>query len=195
MSAVVPMTTARRLDRADGLQVAERRYLIDPTDTPWKAGSWADIMRLTDGYAPQGQSWCERVREGLALAPSGQEVADYLARMKEADSTAPDPRASIIMVGMLVDAFPNSRASGAFIDAATHDAVSMGFTPYHLATACQKLRRTSKFLPSIAEFLAECASARKHMQSAISLAERMQDRIEQARLALAHQGDTNEPRP
>lgn len=182
MSAVVPMTTARRLDRADGIAVAEKRYLIDATRTPWAPG---DFRRIMDGQPA----------DALALAPSAGDLDDYLGPLKIAASSPPDPRPSILMVGMLVDAFPNSRASGAFIDAATHDAVSMGFTPYDIATACQRLRRGSKFLPSIAEFLDECARAKRTTESAISLAERMRDRLEQARLAVAQHGDPNEPRP
>lgn len=177
MNAVVPI---KRLDRADGLAVSEKRFLIDPTLTPWKSGEWRDVIAMTEGYPLSP----ERARQALAIAPDPQAVKSYISELDIAATAQPEPRASIIMVGMLVDAFPNSRASGSFIDAATHDAVSMGFTPYEIAAACQAIRRTSKFLPSISEFLDACAKARDTIKAALYLAEKLAGRIERARVAI-----------
>jgi hypothetical protein len=181
MNAVVPI---KRLDRADGLAVSEKRFLIDPNLTPWTYAQSREVIGLTDGYSLSP----DRARRALAIAPDLQAVKSYISEVEIAATAKPEPRASIIMVGMLVDAFPNSRASGSFIDAATHDAVSMGFTPYEIAAACQAIRRTSKFLPSISEFLDACGKARDNFKSALYMAERLASCIERARVAIEEGG-------
>jgi len=177
MTSVVAM---KRLDRADGLAVSEKRFLIDPCLTPWTYGQSREVMGLTDGYALSP----DRARQALAIAPDVEAVRSYISELTIAATAHPEARASIVMVGMLVDCFPNSRASGPFIDAAVHDAVSMGFTPYEIAAACQAIRRTSKFLPSISEFLDACAKARDTIKSALYMAERLAGCIERARVAI-----------
>jgi hypothetical protein len=177
MTSVVPI---KRLDRADGLAASEKRFLIDPTARPWTYAKWQELIAMTDPYPLSP----ERAKQALAIAPDIQAVRSYISELETAATAQPEPRASIVMVGMLVDAFPNSRASGSFIDSATHDAAAMGFTPYDIAAACRAIRRTSKFLPSISEFLDACAKARNTVNTALYLAEKLAGRIDRARVAV-----------
>jgi len=181
MTGVVPI---KRLNAGDGLRIAEDRFLVDVTATPWTKDGWGELVSVADS------TWLspERARRALEAAPADYQVKGYIAAL-EATLTAPDPRSTVVMIGMLVDAFPNSKASGAYIDAATHDVVSSGFSPFELATACRDIRRSCKFLPSIAELLDACAKVRKSNQSGLYLAQRLERALDRLRIA------AEEPQP
>lgn len=99
--------------------------------------------------------------------PSLADLERLEQQVTDALDAPPEPRATKILVGLMIDAFASSRIGQAetFIEALVHDVVDEGHSPMVVASACQRLRREQKFLPTIAEVLDACDAAKRLLGS------------------------------
>ncbi|MGO4389437.1 hypothetical protein AB4Y85_18060 [Microvirga sp. 2YAF29] len=72
----------------------------------------------------------------------------------------PTPDVAKMVVGQLLTAYPTSKIGNpeAFFETLVFDLVDEGIPDIVMAAACQQLRRTSRFLPAIAEVIEACRS-------------------------------------
>lgn len=158
---------ARSLEKCEQLYVA-------PLERPiWQESFRAVFLK---GGALCGrvtrQTW-ERAHELLAAAPPAEELQTYLERLEGAAEGGADEKASRGMVGMLLDAYPHGRPTQAFADTLLHDLVALDFSPEVVATACQTVRRSCKFAPSVAEVVDACRKHQGEFSSRLSIARRV----------------------
>lgn len=98
----------------------------------------------------------EHWRRQLAVMPNEQVLMEIAATATRALSTI-SPSAVTREVALLVAAFPNAAPTSPeiFISTLSYDLVDLRIPDAIVAEACRKLRRTSKFVPSISEVVAE----------------------------------------
>jgi len=111
-----------------------------------------------------------------ALPTSADARALYEA-LSKALAQQPDSRTTLVLLGLMVDAFPSARIPQpqTYLEALTADVIDGGYSPAAVAMACREIRRTKTFVPSIAEVLQACEEARKQLVSRRSIAARMVD--------------------
>lgn len=96
------------------------------------------------------------------LAPP---LAHWLRLESEAQGISqetPDRNATMLLVGMMLDAFPNSgrEPRDGYYATVVHEIIADGYGPSVVATACREVRRASRFLPTVSEMLEACDIAR-----------------------------------
>ncbi|PHY12850.1 hypothetical protein CSW58_09815 [Caulobacter sp. B11] len=153
-------------------------------------GSLHELQRWEHGETPL-QRW-KRARMALETAPPRSvfegRLADIVEHLKPAQ-----PGQARAMVGMLVDAFPNGRPQNAvaYMESILHDVVDMGFSAVAIAMACRELRRSSRFLPTVAEVVGACGEASAKWRSEHRVVEHLLSRLSEAERSAA----SPEPEP
>lgn len=163
------------------LEKCEHLY-ISASEPP----AWFDSLQQVYGFAGwlgsqvlSRQRW-EKAREILSAAPPADELSQHLQCLEAATEGGADERATRGMIGMLLDAYPHGRPTQAFADTLLHDLVSMGFSPEVVARACQTVRRTCKFAPSVAEVVEACRAHQKEIGVRLAMVRRAARLLEQA---------------
>ena len=139
---------------------------------PWDAGG---INR--------GKQLIEKARNWLA----SDDYADAKAALDNATAFA-DTAVIARELQLLTGAFPNTSKGDLALYGAqlTLDVSEAAPSRYAIAKACQDLRRTKNFLPSIAEILAELSSCEKHIQHIRGLLLRIPENIEASAKSLGY---------
>lgn len=161
------------------------------------SGVVREVYPLTDGSMGRTAARSERAKELLTMFPSPSECAGIVEALRAEVNKPASPKANLAMVGILLDTFPAGRPANlaAYLAAIVHDVTALGFTPSEVATACQTIRRSNTFLPSVAEIVAACTKARDEWQGALQLAERHVDIIAKVRaLASEQQPASGQPK-
>ena len=140
------------------------------------------------------RTWADRLleygrkaREWVDCAPPLAQLEARRALLKAAHEGVPDRNASRALIGLLLDSFPAGRPPdfNRYADAILHDVVDLGFSPQILARACQTVRRTSRFLPAVAEVIAACDEAKGELHLKLRVATLHVRKAEGATAALA----------
>lgn len=135
--------------------------------------------------------WARENQSLLASIPTANDEAQRAEDIRRALTGAPDRRATVGLIAMLLDSYPTGRPPNlaAYADAIVHDLVAMGYSAPVVALACQTLRRTSKWLPSVAEVLQAAQDAAELFASRAAYCDRIAQDIRtlEGRLALAEE--------
>lgn len=145
-------------------------------------GNWASLAREIAASAPVRRDWFlltgaagdarrADVRRDLATIPA-RDVLQPLHDFAERTCSAPPNRAQVrLLVGLLIDAFPNARAHAreTYFETLAFELEVGGYAPVAVACALRKLSHEMEFLPSLAEVLkaaeAEASAQRYHAQA------------------------------
>ena len=171
-SSLLDLLQAERLFRQHEREIARTRL---------------PVLRAMDGGAPSAMRAehdraCREALVGMlaaaAIAPVLQATHDALDL---ALSAKPDESVVEACLGILIDTrvkLPHNLP--AYLEALIFDLLDEGFPPAIVASACQRIRRESVFLPEISEVLATCRETleRYHAQR-----RRVSDAIEARRQA------------
>jgi hypothetical protein len=192
MNAVVPVgrevTPPRNIGVAKLLAQIQRN-ILDPLErSPWPTGE--DLREFhelglyfsrADPHVRRGP-WT-KAQALAAMAPPPQDVEACGKTLSDALDTPTDPAMSRQVVGMLLDAFPAGRPANltAYADSILHDVTQLAFSPAAVIMGCQTIRRTSKFLPAVAEVIEACETARKDLRTRFDSHIRMARKVEHAR--------------
>lgn len=138
------------------------------------SGVVREVYRLTDGSMGRTAARSEGAKAVVAKLPSPSKCAEALEALRTEVERPANSKANLAMVGILLDVFPSGRPPNlaAYLAGIVHDVTALGFTPSEVATACQTIRRSNTFLPSVAEIIAACTKARDQWRSTLALAER-----------------------
>jgi hypothetical protein len=158
-----------------GLAVLER---------PFPPSDFRDLTTLAHGLNEQTLGAAIELLANLPSADSEKARAMQIAQVRD---RGPDLKATVGMVAMLVDAFPSGRPANpeGYLDAIVHDLVAMRFSPEVVALACQTIRRSCKFLPSVSEVIEGASAALGHFDASRVHALRAAELIERLRLSVA----------
>jgi hypothetical protein len=138
----------------EALENCEKTYLAPVPEPILHLGSFA-------GVAEAGRFDLYHRPEVVAAIPVLARLESYALAIAERATGPHHKRFNMAAIGLLVDAFPNGRPRDGYLDALLYDLTSSRFSPYVVAEAFQKLRRTSRFLPTIAEVLQACEAVRE----------------------------------
>ncbi len=125
-------------------------------------------------------------RSLLTRLPTAQSETERAEALRADIEAGPDRRASLALVSQLLDAFPNGRPANLPVYAAsiTHDLCAIGLSPVLVARTCQRVRRTARFLPTVAEMIDAGEAVRKEYRDALERADVCGRRIEALRQAI-----------
>lgn len=120
-------------------------------------------------------------------APPLSHLQRLAAEAQRLSSATPNVAVTQLLLGMMLDAFPNAgrEAREGYFATLVHELVSDGYGPSVVAVACRHLRRSAKFLPTVSEVLAQCTEAQEHLASAKRIIEAALARTEEADAVLA----------
>lgn len=109
----------------------------------------------------------------LELAPPLElleEARDHIAPLA---ATEPNPAATAVLLGLLLESFPNAgkETRQTYFATLAHEVNRDGFSPPVVAVAARKLRRTARFLPTVSEVIEACDDVRAEISAALNLAE------------------------
>jgi hypothetical protein len=167
----------------EALATAEAALIVDTkAERPWTDETFHELWRLTDPRDLCGRGAHQQCQRALALAPAAGSLEAFIRRLEIVAAATPDRRTTRRLIGLLVDAFPNGRPADFYVycESLLHDAMSLEFSPQVVATACRILRRTVRFLPTVAEFVETCEAQRKEIRAALHYAQRLQERLAKA---------------
>ncbi len=148
-------------------------------------GAWDPIAKIEAAL-----SYNRQLLDGL---PKPAEVQGLLQTVKDALSTTTESSIKK-QVAFLLGAYPNAAPTvpEAYTAMLIFDIMDMGIPDAVVFTTCRELRRTLKFLPTIAEFLAVAEKHLKHWRCTDLLPDRLtraresiEDAIKRAELSLA----------
>lgn len=138
------------------------------------------VFATGDVYAaePRGK-WGPEEAALLTRLPSSRSEAERAASIEQAMEAAPDRRAIVGLIAMLLDGYPSGRPPNleAYADTIVHDLCSIGFSAAVVAMGCRILRRRSRFLPAVAEVIEAATEARDQFRSAATSASMIARRI------------------
>lgn len=170
----------RSLDIGEGLAKAEATLIVDlKAERPWTDEVFRELWRLTDPCDLGGRGGIARCQRALALAPDAGGLKVFIRRLEIVATAAPDQRTNRYLIGLMVSAYPNGRPADldVYCESLLHDAMSLGFSPHVVATACRTMRRTLRFLPAVADFVGACEAQRKEIGAALHYAKRLKARL------------------
>jgi hypothetical protein len=186
-SAPAATTPSRAAKVRDGLTRSEARFLA-PMQSSWSREAFSALIRLVDYGTPSLRS----AREALALDLSPELLRASQAELALALAGPADRGACMVLIGLMVAAYPSGRPADldAYLETLVHDALAMGFTPYVVASACQTLRRTCRFLPSCAEFVEACGKAKDNIERSKRSTEFVLEKLDRARAVVEAAAET-----
>lgn len=140
---------------------------------PIEVGPWDPIPQIEKAIAENSRM--------LREVPADNEVERLRCAVDAALAISTEASAKR-HIGELIGAFPNSNPTSPeiFMRAFLEDILEAGIPDAILHTTCRELRRTMRFLPTIAEFLAVAENQRAHWQRV----GRLQKRLPQVRQEL-----------
>ncbi|MBQ0822112.1 hypothetical protein KBI52_18130 [Microvirga sp. HBU67558] len=137
----------------------------------------------------------------LARIPTLSEMAEAKIALAEALDCPFDRNLTRLSVSVMLSAYPAGRPADpeAYFELMLIDLEEAGIQPAAIVAACQHLRRTSKFLPSISEVLEACRTKldqyRTHLRAAekaIETREKVERLIDRTRTALEAASDSQD---
>ena len=181
-------TAARAPTRAEGIESGLRRIqrsLLSPgrecADLFRRGGgAWFKVALEASRTPPRrqellrddecGRSARERLARDLRMVPTVETLEGISSRLGALLEEAPDRAQVRLLVGLLIDAFPNARPHSpeAFFETLALQIELDGHAPTIVAGASQELLRTKTFLPSIAEVLEACDRERQRQLANVS---------------------------
>ncbi|WP_370237835.1 hypothetical protein [Brevundimonas sp.] len=157
------------------------RWLCDwvPRYGEGVTGAWVAVVRPGSYDMDRAAAW-------LGGVPSKAELEASRATLQAAIDAPVNQRALAMSVGILLDAYPQVReARDAYYATLVHDIEDEGYGPHIVAEACRRLRRTLRFVPSVAEALDACREAKSDLAHALTYADRLLVAVNTAEAAKA----------
>ena len=200
MNQMTPTTPGAAVQRQGGLtpmesSLAKAEVSLALLERPYHSKAWDGLLEVYR-YAYRRHRWSapeynrrdwHRVATILAQdsAPTLAAIDVHRERVDAVASAPPHRKATIALLTLMLDSFKRSDVSDDFRGAALYDIMARGYPPAVVALACQTIRRTATFLPSIAELLAACEEAKatwREMQAHLSM---LREVLEQATALIA----------
>jgi len=174
---------SRSIDQ--GLAMSEAKYMKPTQHPPWEGLNFRELVRLTDTSQRISP---ERGAQALALGFDPAGIERYVELATGAIDGPVDPAASRVIIGLLAAGYAFGRPAdmGGYLSTLLYDVLDMGFTPHVLSAACQKVRRSLKYLPSCAELLSACTEAKEALDANRRTALLIQRRLDNAKEALTY---------
>ena len=137
----------------------------------YRAGGF---LRAERRGGPDHWIW-DKAQEVLSYDVDEAALAQLPVAISRALSASPDRKATALLIGLLIDAFPAGRPANmaVYVGSMAYDLADMGFGPAIVAMACREVRRSATFLPTIAELVKACSAARKELEGRRSMADRL----------------------
>lgn len=173
--------------RSTGKALAATEKGLSILERPHSSEDHRSLLTFVDSLLERDLHAALELQARLPTAESEKGRAQQILHLMD---RGPDTKATVGMVALLVDAFPSGRPANpeGYLDAIVHDLVSMRFSPEVVSLACQTVRRSSKFLPSVSEIIEAANEARKHFDEcqraaiwAANCLERLERNIAKAR--------------
>lgn len=122
----------------------------------------------------------------LELAPPRGLLEKARAHTAPLAAMEPNPAATAVLLGLLLESFPNAgkEARQTYFATLAHEVNRDGFSPPVVAVAARKLRRTVRFLPTVSEVIEACADVKAEIIGTLRLAEAGLRRYAEAEAAL-----------
>lgn len=122
----------------------------------------------------------------LELAPPRELLQEARAHTTPLAAMEPNPAATAVLLGLLLESFPNAgkETRQTYFATLAHEVNRDGFSPPVVAVAARKLRRTARFLPTVSEVIEACSDVRAEIATALNLAEAGLRRYAEAEAAL-----------
>jgi hypothetical protein len=173
-----PLAALRQLTSG----VASMAWLTDPNGA-WGCREFDDLGR---------DSWrikrTEEAKRRLAVLPPAASLETAIADLRAAEAAPSDRQTATALIGLMLSAFPNGRPPDAesYFTALAHYATEGGHSPLVVALGCDRVVKTSTFLPAVAEFLQHCqASKIAEIDRAIGTADYVLKLVHEAETVLA----------
>jgi hypothetical protein len=162
------------------LEASERPLAV--LTSPHPTADWRLLCELCRPY-DRLELPLNDVSDLIARLPSAEQEQDRARQIAQALQADGSRKAIVAMVAMLIDAFPSGRPANpeAYLDAIVYDLLAMRFSASVVAMACQSVRRTHKFLPSISEIIEAANTAVEEFEAAERHALRSAEMIERLR--------------
>lgn len=156
-AAKVTETLANARDKLEApFKLIDDAYAVRPADTQslWETGN------------PEVLSCAER---WLASAPDRSEVETLHTSLATAYHAPADRRAASMLLGLLLESYPNSgkETREGYFATLLHDVMDTGVGPYVLAEACKETRRKLRFLPTVSELLGRVGEITYRLRCAV----------------------------
>lgn len=158
----------------------------DKLEAPFRAlpevNRFALLFGSQPALRPGSLAALQQAERFLAESPSYDEAAATREMLALAFNTPPDRDTARVTLGLLLSAYPNAgkEPREEYFATLLHDVVDEGVGPHVLAEACRKLRRETKFLPTIGEVIAACESAKSRLSNGVKTLDRQIELIEAA---------------
>ena len=109
----------------------------------------------------------------LELAPPLELLEEARDQIAPLAAMEPNPAASAVLLGLLLESFPNAgkETRQTYFATLAHEVNRDRFSPPVVAVAARKLRRIARFLPTVSEVIEACADVRAEIIGTLSLAE------------------------
>ena len=151
-----------------------RKYIYHP-EIPTNPDSWPRRDRLI-----------ERAREELAALPPNADLDALAMRVSDLATAGPDRQRASLIVGLMIDAFPNARPHSpeTYQETLVWELGAGGYPVAAVARACREIVKTKPFLPAIAEVLEEAEKANAHLTRMDTILEKACAKRDQAQAAI-----------
>ncbi len=180
---------------ARSLASAEQNLIPALERQPWPDGYCRALPMAMTRLEGSGFRWLTpallaeevaNLRQMIDAGPDKDALDGYALPIVEAKTAPPDRAQTIALVAMMLDAYPHGRPANlsAYADSLVHDLLDLKFSPAVVAMACRSIRRTSKFLPSVAELVEAAETAKRSLSDAIAGANHTAGALEKARSIL-----------
>jgi len=128
----------------------------------------------------------ERLRQDLAEAPKPEQLMHLGQAAAAAIEAKPSRKITATAVAILFDSRARQPANPVtYLGALCSDLYELGFQPAVVTAACQRLRRTTTFIPEIAEVIEVCRKVQGEYVATASLCRRVADYRNAALAAIA----------
>ena len=128
----------------------------------------------------------ERLRQDIAEAPDHNLLMQVGQAAAAAIEAKPSRKITATAVALLFDSRARQPANPVtYLSALCSDLFELGFQPAVIAAACQRLRRTTTFIPEIAEVIEVCRKVQREYVATASLCLRAIDCRDAALAAIA----------
>lgn len=148
------------------------------------------VLRRPPLCEPVRRSHLDDMRGALSRVPPIDDISNITSALNGGTLAEPDSKKTRVLVGLMVDAFPNARPHDpvTYTETLVSELLSSGYSgkeqrtlepypPMLVAMACSETIRTATFLPTIHEVLEKAESARKQIADRSYLTQRTLDAV------------------
>jgi hypothetical protein len=118
----------------------------------------------------------------LEIAPPRALLQELWNKAAPLFSQEPRPEVNAILLGLMLDSFPNrgKETRETYFATLDHEVARDGFSPSVVAVATRNLRRSSRFVPTVSEVLEACEAVQTEIVVTFNLADMGLRRLNEA---------------